>query len=314
MKDEEIGRAVGSAIGWAAGTGIDGLGRLAHHTQDRRMIRLAQDINAAEQSGDYERLLTLSTECVRRYPSQEYGHAQLAAALAHASRTDEALAELNRAVELGYDESEAHVARGHYLLEAGRIGAAIQEFTTLVHHPEYRPVALVGRVFGLCELEDYEQALADANAAVAAAPDALTYSVRAGVHRRRNELEQSLADFSRSLQLDPDDAEVREMRASVYEELGRADDARADCAAMRTPGIEPTNPTSAAPAAQPPPGRPSVPPASSSTTLISPAVASLAGAALLVIIGLISGSGGTVAFGFALVIVCLIWFVVRRSE
>lgn len=311
MRDEEIGRVVGSAIGWAAGAGIDGLGRLADHTQDRRMMRLAQDINAAEQSGDYERLLALSTECVRRYPSQEYGHAQLATALAHAGRADEAIAELDRAVELGYDKSEAHVTRGHFLLEAGRIGPAIQEFTAVVHHPEYRPMALIGRVFGLCELEDYEQALADADAAVAAAPDAVTYSIRAGVHRRRNQLEQSLADFTRSIQLDPNDSDVREMRASVYEELGRTDDARADRMAMKRPSTQVTEPTLSSPAAQP---SPSAPPAPSSTTSINPALLALLGAALLVIIGLGSRSGGTVAFGVALVIVCLVWFVVRRNR
>jgi hypothetical protein len=102
------------------------------------------------------------------------------------------------------------------------------------------------------------------------------------------------------------------MRASVYEELGRADDARAERAAIKAPRSEAADATPSAPATQPPPGPTSASPAPSSMA-INPAVLALLGAALLAIIGLVSGSGGTVAGGFAFGIVSLVWLVVRRS-
>jgi tetratricopeptide (TPR) repeat protein len=312
--DEEIGAAVGGALGWAVGAGVDGLGALARNSRDRKMIRLAQEINAAEETGDVERLLTLSAECVRRYPREEYGHAQLSLALGQKGRTDEAIAELDRAVALGFDAGEAHLHRGQLYLEASRIGQAIQEFTAVAHQPQLRPMALIGRVFCLCELDDLDQAVREADQAVAAAPDAMSYSIRAGVYRRREDLPKCLADLSRSLQLDPSDADVREMRADVYEELGRTADAEADRAAIRPPAEQVAADRPAAQSTEqahntPPPG-----PSGSrnSTTTRSPRTGVLllgAGVALF-LIGAVTQSGGTIALGLVLLIATTIWLIV----
>lgn len=136
---------------------------------------------------------------------------------------------------------------------AGKTGKAIQEFTTLSRHPqdvEAQVMGLMGRVECLVDLEDLDQALSDANAAVAALPDENTYEQRARVHHLRGDDERCLADLGRAIKLSPGDPGPLNARADKYESLGRTEEADADraasvaaSAAARAPVAAPPAPT-----------------------------------------------------------------------
>lgn len=230
-EDEAAGAVVGgaaSAAGWVIGSGISGARTLARNSRDRKMVTRAQALTAALEAEDFDTLLVLSSDFVRRYPQQEFGHAQLALALSSKSRLDEALAELELAEQLGLDRFEAHAMRGGFYDAAGNTGKAIQEYTSLMRHPEARPYGLIERAGCLVELGDLDQALDDANEAVAELPDEKSYFVRGNIHRLKGDFEKCLQDYNRAIKLRPDLPDSLECRAEVYEMLGRTDEATED--------------------------------------------------------------------------------------
>ena len=228
---EGAAKGIGYLAGGVISAGVGGITKLVRNAQDRRMVSLAQELNAAEEASDIDRLLELSGEFVRRYPLEEYGHCQLALALGLKGRVDEAVTEVNRAVELGFDEFQAVAMRADFYESAGQIGKAIQEYTVLARHPEACPVGLMGRAGCLAELGDLDQALSDANDAVASMPSEQTYFVRGNIHRLMGHPEKCLADYGRAIRIRPDIADLLECRAEVLEFLGRTDEAAGDRAA-----------------------------------------------------------------------------------
>ncbi|MDQ3901420.1 MAG: tetratricopeptide repeat protein [Actinomycetota bacterium] len=74
----------------------------------------------------------------------------------------------------------------------------------------------------LQKIGDLEQALGDANEAVAALPDEAAYSVRGHIYRDRGELDKCIDDYGRAIQLCPNPV-FFENRAEVYEMLGKFD-------------------------------------------------------------------------------------------
>ncbi|HET9257647.1 MAG TPA: tetratricopeptide repeat protein [Pseudonocardiaceae bacterium] len=243
------GAAIGAAYlaGGVLNLGARGVRKLARSMRDRKAMQLIEEMNAAEEAGDFERMLEVTREMVRRWPQEDFGHCKTGYALAALGRTDEAIAAVNRAVELGMDEYEGHMIRAMAYGVGGHTGKAIQEFTALTHHPqsvEARAVGLMGRVDCLIELEDFDQALSDANAAVAALPDEDSYETRARVHHLRGDDEQCLADLRRAIRIAPDNPALLNARADKYEALGRTEEAETDrTAAAATQQAAPATPS-----------------------------------------------------------------------
>jgi tetratricopeptide (TPR) repeat protein len=231
--EEEVAEGVGTAAGWAIGSAIDVVGSLARNARDRKMVRTAQELEAASEGDDPARFLSLATEFTRRYPREEFGHAHRAHALFLTERFDDALVEAARGVELGLDEWHGHRMRAEILDAMGRTGVAIQAYTHLLHHPDHRHDALLGRAGCLIELGDLDAAFRDADAAVALLPDEHAYFVRGNVRRLRGELDDCLRDYSRAITLCPDSVDLLKCRAEVYEMTQRVAEARRDRAAAR---------------------------------------------------------------------------------
>jgi len=231
--DEEICAAAGAAAGWMVSAGVEGLAGLARHVKDRRLSRAVEDMRQAADSDQNDRFLVIAADFVRRYPSIPMGHAAYADALARSARYEPALRAIGRAVELGFDETEARMIRVDIYGDAGQPGQAIQELTALADSadPEVRQISLLMRARLLRDIGDHARALADANAALAVLPDEWAYTLRGHVYRAMGDLDRCLEDYSRAISLDPTEPGFLENRADVYEELGRSDEARTDRAA-----------------------------------------------------------------------------------
>jgi Flp pilus assembly protein TadD len=151
--------------------------------------------------------------------------------------------------------------RADILSDAGMTGKAIQEFTyiasspTAQEHPELKATCILSRAMLLIEIKDHDQALRDVNEAIAIMPDEASYMVRGHVYRAMGNLDKCLEDYTRAVQLLPDEPGIRETRAEVYEELGRLEEAIADrgaaakisAAAEAQPAEMPQQPTGRAP-------------------------------------------------------------------
>ncbi|WP_170231368.1 tetratricopeptide repeat protein [Pseudonocardia kunmingensis] len=237
-EDEAAGALVGgaaSATGWLIGSGISGIRTLARNSQDRRLVRAATALEEASESEDDDQFLALATDFTRRYPQLEDGHAALALALQRKGQFDAAIRSLDRAIQVGLDETQAHMIRADIYDDANKPGKAIQEFTMLTQAqiPELRQISLLSRARLLIQIGDLDQALKDANDAIATLPDESAYILRGHVHRRNGDLESCLQDYSRAIQLCLESPDFLSERADVYEMLGNAEEAENDRAAAR---------------------------------------------------------------------------------
>jgi Flp pilus assembly protein TadD len=228
--DQEVAERAGYAAGAALGAGMDLAGSAFRNARDRRMVVAARALHAASE-GDADEFLELASKFTRRYPHEEFGHANLAHALFRKGQYGDALDAVDRAAELGLDEWEAHRMRAEIYEEAGYTQAAVQTYTRLLQNPAYRSIGLLGRASCLVDLGDLDQALVDANEAVSVLPSAESYFMRGCVHRLKGDFQRSLADCTRAIQLVPDSSDLLESRAEVYEFLGQAECARRDRAA-----------------------------------------------------------------------------------
>jgi tetratricopeptide (TPR) repeat protein len=252
-EDEAAGAIVGgaaSAAGWLVGSGISGLRTLARNSHDRKLAIAAADLEAASESDDDSRFLSLARSFTYRYPQFADGHVAVAQALQRQGQFEAAIQSLDRAVQLGLDESAAHALRADIYDDSGSIGKAIQEYTFLAgspaakSDPELKATGLLCRARLLLKIGDAEQALSDVNDAIGVLPDETAYAMRGHVHRRMGEFDRCLADYGRSVQLCPDNPDFLENRADVYELLGRTADAesdRATAARLRQPVSAPSD-------------------------------------------------------------------------
>ncbi|HEX9730790.1 MAG TPA: TIR domain-containing protein [Thermoanaerobaculia bacterium] len=148
---------------------------------------------------------------------------------------DEAIVELDGALELVPTDAGAYVLRGTCHLAKSAWDAAIGDFTNALAgdlNPIVRSLAYMYRGRANGAKNDDRMAVADCNEALRADPDnADAYVLRGKLRRRALEREGAVADFSEALKLKPTAAEAFLQRAQVFAELGEIGKAKVDYAA-----------------------------------------------------------------------------------
>lgn len=273
----------------------------------------SEELDAASDTDDVARFLELSSEFTRRYPQEAYGFAAHATALMENGRYADATATAEHAVKLGYEPAFSNMMRFQAYNAEGRTAEAIQECTTLARNPEVRFFALFCRAKLLLDLNDpdHDQALTDANEAVALSPEANTYGVRAQVYWSMGLLEKCIADYSRAIQLDGSNADFLINRATVYEELGKDDAAQRDRFAAQAVIDQPVVTSQQSASVSEERGKES-PGAGSSSPLQGIALLPFCGmliGLLILIIGIASEAPGAVVIGLLMAGSALWWFV-----
>ncbi|WP_127501995.1 tetratricopeptide repeat protein [Actinoplanes solisilvae] len=251
-ENEAAGAIVGgaaTAAGWLVGSAISGLRTAARNSSDRSLMRAVAALEEASQSDDDGHFLAQATSFVDRYPNIADGHAALADARQRTGRFDGALDAVERAEQLGLDETMVHMLRADIFDDANKPGKSIQEYTIIAQSPspEIRQRALLGRARILRQIGDVDQALTDVNAAIAVLPDETAYAMRGHVHRDLDDLENASKDYGHAVRLAPDVPDFLLLRADVYDLLDRPDDAGRDRAAAQklSPDPEPASTESA---------------------------------------------------------------------
>ncbi len=159
---------------------------------------------------------------------------------------------------------DMHMHRGWCYLAKGDIAGSIRDFTACVQIEPRQDTGYFCRGIALRRLGDYEEALINFNEAVRINPgDAANYRERGTLYTKMQKTDKALADYSRAITLDPkspygyklrgmlhafltgdhakavadfseaialrqSDAELRELRAASYKELGQSDQAEDD--------------------------------------------------------------------------------------
>lgn len=129
----------------------------------------------------------------------------------------------------GTSEATEHNNRGVELLNDGKWEEAIAELDMAIELDPSSAKAYNNRGYAYRELKQYEQALADFDKALELEPDyAGAYINRGGTNFDLEQYEQAIADYDMAIGLDPDSALTFANRGSAYAALGQTAEAKAD--------------------------------------------------------------------------------------
>jgi len=172
-----------------------------------------QMVNAA-QSQDFDNLIKIATAFMQKYRQEAAGPALMSVALAGKKQYNEALASVDKAVQLGLPPSDATDFRIDIYMQSGDTAKLLKEFSSLTQNSQRSYEAYLGRANVLLDLGDYDQALADASQAIALSPDPMSYCIRGHIYRAQGQLEKAVEDYSRAIRLEPD--EMRLLYQSAF--------------------------------------------------------------------------------------------------
>lgn len=213
------------AIGEASWVGASIAGR---SLRDRKSPKLLDAIQEALESGEFRLLLDLAHELAQREPQEPMAYVWQAMALSELERYGDAIRAAEKASQMGLERFEVDRLLADIEAEAGNFARAVEHFTRLAGSPDHRTDGLTGRAGAFLMLDRLDEALQDADEAIATSERSETYFVRAHIHRARGDLARSLADFNRADEITPNVAELLEGRAEVLDLLGRGTEAEAD--------------------------------------------------------------------------------------
>jgi Tetratricopeptide repeat len=127
-----------------------------------------------------------------------------------AGHGSQAIADLNRAIEIGPGYTWAIGSRGRTYWLMGRYDDALADAWAIAHRGEiYRAM---GR---------YDEALADLNRVIELDPAAnWAIAERGGIYRLMGRYDEALADFNRAIELDPSDDDYAAKRAEIHRLMG----------------------------------------------------------------------------------------------
>ncbi len=116
----------------------------------------------------------------------------------------EALADFDRAIELGYDKPHAFVSRALFNAAIGDFDKAIADYSVAVTKEPEVVSHLVNRAAVLMSMAKFEEAINDYDAAIKLdEKNGSLFQQRAVAKKAMGDLQGSIADFDQSLKLDP---------------------------------------------------------------------------------------------------------------
>ncbi|MFJ5675656.1 tetratricopeptide repeat protein [Streptomyces sp. NPDC093097] len=147
----------------------------------------------------------------------------------NAERYEQALADYDRAIELGLEGDLAHYGRGLVHRKAHRYQEALADFTRVVEADPTDTMNLGQRALTHYFLGQYEEAIGDYDRALALDPDETWLLTSRGMARHAmGRYEAALADFDRALALSPDYDWALTLRGRTHHAEGRYDEALTD--------------------------------------------------------------------------------------
>jgi tetratricopeptide (TPR) repeat protein len=192
------------------------------------MTEVIDHMISLAQREEFDSLLKIATEFTQIYREEPAGPVLLCIALTGKGQYNDALAAVERAVQLGLPPSEAIDFRIDIYIKSDNTAKLLKEFSNLTQNSQRSYDGYLGRAKVLTELGDFDQALADVSHAISLSPDALGYCTRGDIYRAQGQLEKAIEDYTRAIRLEKNEPRLLERRAEVNEQLGKTNEARAD--------------------------------------------------------------------------------------
>lgn len=143
-----------------------------------------------------------------------------AGALWAQGETDRALADFNKAVDIGYREANAYSSRGLLLASMGQHPKAVQDFSIALEKASPDPSTVLHRASSYLAMREFDRAIADYSTAVAIQPEnPALYAQRASAFKLSGNLDKAREDYSRMIELAPKNSSAWMGRGFVHFQL-----------------------------------------------------------------------------------------------
>ena|GEM_PF-879167 len=146
---------------------------------------------------------------------------------------DQAITKLDGLIQQQPKSVDAYISRGAAYQQKGESHKALADFNQAIGLDPKSARAICDRaILEDVLLQQPNKALADYNEAIRLAPEFQRAYVNRGVHfLEQHDYDRAVLDFTRAIQLQPDDPGTHAYRAYAYAKLGQRSPARADAAA-----------------------------------------------------------------------------------
>ena len=139
-----------------------------------------------------------------------HGHATRAQALAKSGKTDEALAEFDKAITIDPHHAEALYNRGLLYQRERQHQLAVDDFSSANGLTPQRAEPLLARAISYLAMDKFKEAAADLDEAVQADPqNALGWTTRGQAYERLGDKEKAKASYGRAIAIRPRDDAAR---------------------------------------------------------------------------------------------------------
>ena len=140
-----------------------------------------------------------------------------------------AIADYNKAVELGSDSAETYYNRGLAYGKKGQYDRTISDCDEAIKRKSDFAEAYVNRGCAYDEIGQHDRAIADFDKAIALNPDdAIAYNNRGTANGNKGQYDRAIADFDKAIALKPDYANAYYNRGTAYASKGEYDRAISD--------------------------------------------------------------------------------------
>ncbi len=185
------------------------------------------------QLGKREFALDDFNEAVALTPHAPNARFQRARAYRALGRLDEAESDLTEALRLKPDDSALYYARAEVRLEAKKLDPAFSDFIEVSRRSPQNGMAYHGQALVYIARDDYQMAVTCLDRCLeTSATCADAFYQRARCRLRMNHLEESHADASQAIAIEPENVAARRLRADVALRLARIDEAFSDVAQL----------------------------------------------------------------------------------
>jgi len=145
-------------------------------------------------------------ELIKGSPMEGRLYTQRASAWWARGERQKALADFDRAIQLGYAEPHAFTSRGMFHTAVGNLDAALKDFGQAIEKNPKDEVPFINRAAVYISQRKIDSAIGDYTRAIELNPKkASNYQQRAVAQKMMGNLDAALADFNRALELDPKD-------------------------------------------------------------------------------------------------------------
>jgi tetratricopeptide (TPR) repeat protein len=136
--------------------------------------------------------------------------------------TARALADFDKAIEMGYDQPHAFSSRGLFHAAMGKGDLAVADFGRAIEKAPKDESHLVNRAAVFMEMQQYEKAVADYTSALALKPEnPALFQQRAIGHKWLGKLVEATQDFDKAIQLVPNSIPALMGRGFVHFQRGQ---------------------------------------------------------------------------------------------